>query len=75
MALWRQLLSVHRKKIEVRREGTKKIQDVVSAIISNDAFTFHRGAQLHRLLLLIQHAVLLNLIGTETRNMILRPVF
>lgn len=61
LALWRQLLSIHRQEVEVRREGTEKVQNVVAAIISDDALTLDRGAQLHCLIFLVQHAVPLDL--------------
>lgn len=61
LTLWRQLLSIHRQEVEVRREGTKKVQNIVSAIISNDALTLDGGAQLHCLIFLVQHAVPLDL--------------
>lgn len=61
LTLWRKLLSVHRQEVEIRGESAKKVQNIVSAIISNDAFTLHRGAQLHNVVLLIQHLVSLDL--------------
>lgn len=61
LALWRQLLSVHRQEVEVRREGAKEVQNIVAAIISDDTFTLDRRAQLHGLVFLVQHVVPLDL--------------
>lgn len=53
LTLWREHLPVHRQEVEVGRESTKKVQDVVAAIVSNDAFTLNRRAQLHCVVLLV----------------------
>lgn len=66
LTLWGQLLSAHRQEIEVRGESTQKVQNIVSAIISDDAFTLDRGAQLHCVVLLVQHAVSLDLKFTSS---------
>lgn len=55
--LLQKLLSVHKQEVEVRREGTQKIQDIVASIISNDALALDGGAKLHRFVFLVQNAV------------------
>lgn len=61
LTLWGQLLSLHGQEVQVRRKSTKKVQNIVSAIISDDAFTLDRRAQLHFVVLLVQHLVFLDL--------------
>lgn len=61
LTVCRQLLSTHRQEVEVWREGAKKVQNVVSAVVSDDAFTFDGRAQLHGLLFPVEHFVALNL--------------
>lgn len=39
LTLWRQLLSVHRQEVEVRRESAEKVQNIVAAVVSDDALT------------------------------------
>lgn len=59
--LWRKLLSIHEQEIEVRWEGAKEVQNIVASVISNNALTLDRGAQLHSLVFLIQNTVSLDL--------------
>lgn len=61
LALQRKLFSIHHQKVEVRGESAQKVQDIMTSIISDDALTLNRGAQLHTLIFLVQDAVLLNL--------------
>lgn len=61
LTLWRQILSIHKQEVEVRRESTKKVENVVPSVVPDDALTLDGGAQLHRLIFLVQHAVSLHL--------------
>lgn len=61
LALQGKLLSVHHQKVEVRGESAQKVQDIMAAIVSEDALALDGGAQLHTLVLLVQDAVLLDL--------------
>lgn len=65
LALRRELLSVNWEEVEVGGESTKKVQDVMSAIIPNDSLAFDGGTQLHLLVLLIQNTVSLDLTFRE----------
>lgn len=63
LALGGELFSFHWQEVEVRREGTQKVQDVMAPIIANDTLTLHRGAKLYRGVFLVEHSMPLHLQG------------
>lgn len=61
LALRRQLLALHGQEVEVGGEGAQQVQDVVAAVVPDDALALDGGAQLHRVVLLVQDVVPLDL--------------
>ena len=61
LGLWGKLLPLHGQEVEVGWEGAEEVQDVVAPVVADDALALHGGAELHRLVLLVQHVVPLDL--------------
>lgn len=53
-------LCVCELEVEVRRKGPEEVQDVGSAVVTQDAFGLNAGAQLHLHVVLVEHLVALN---------------
>lgn len=60
LTIRRKFFPFHRQEIEIGREGAQKVQDVMAAVVTNYTFTFHRGANLHRGVFLVEHSMLLH---------------
>lgn len=54
------LLCVRELEVKVRGEGPEKVQDVGSAVITQDAFGLDARAKLHRAVVVVEHPVTLD---------------
>lgn len=52
-----QLLARQLEEVNVGREGAQQVQDVVSPVVADDTLALHTRAQLHLLVLVIDHLV------------------
>lgn len=64
LALRWKLLAVHQQEVEVGGEGAQEVQDVVAAVVADDALALNGRAQLHDFILLVEDIVSLYLVVT-----------